>query len=314
MADEKWSYRFLKCRDCGTTENRHYASGYCESCYPNTTEYKVLEEFISGKSLADIGRDLGFSRERARQLLEKAISNEADNVSNSESSKEEKAMIRDTVKEEAKKNSYRLKYAEQIADKYDDMLALLESTSISSASNLLTQIGVSARASFIIDEDYPDISKRLFMNGNRWSTQHDCCVSCGTTETKHRSSGLCEQCYRKSEGFKEIQMRWRKENYAKFRASQKRYEREYYKRPEVKERQKIQGYQQRFGSKARRDAAIKQNGNKCIECGISRAEHRSKYGHDLSVLHIDGNLDNNDSDNLKPYCKSCSSRFAVLKK
>lgn len=311
LSNGKWSPFFTKCRECATITKDHYASGYCVDCYPNTLEYIVLREYLTGKTFADIGREKDISRERVRQIFEKAVLNEAENVSDKDSknSKEEIESIREVIKEEARKNSFRRKYEENIRNSLTKINEILNSTTISTSKVLLGKINITPGASFIIDEDYPDISRRLFMNGNQWSTKYEKCVICGTTDNKHRSNGMCEQCYRKSDAFRATQMKWRRDNYEKFRASQKRYETEYYQRPEVKKRQKIKEHQKRFGSNIRRELALKEYGNACSICKISRADHLKKYAQDLSVIHINEDLTDNTSENLKPFCKSCSNKI-----
>jgi hypothetical protein len=315
LSNGKWSPFFTKCRECETITKEHYASGYCIDCYPNTLEYAVLKEYLTGITFADIGRDKGLSRERVRQIFEKAVLNEAENVAdtNSDNSKEEIESIREVIKDEARKNGFRRKYQEEIRKSLPRIKEIVNTTSISTSKVLLGKINITPGASFIIDEDYPDISRRLFMNGNQWSTKYEKCVVCGTTDNKHRSNGMCELCYRKSDAFRATQMKWRRDNYEKFRASQKRYKTEYYQRPEVKKRQKIKEHQKRFGSNIRRELALKEYGNACSICRISRADHSKKYSQDLSVIHINGDLTDNSSENLKPFCKSCSNKITKAK-
>lgn len=309
LSNGKWSQHFTKCRECGTIFKNHYASGYCVDCYPNTQEFTVLREYLVGKTFAEIGRDLNLSRERIRQMFEKAVRNETENITKREvNSNEEAESIREAIKEEARKNSFRRKYSEDIRKALPRINEVLSTTTISSSKVLLARVNISSGASFIIDEDYPDLSRMLFMNGNQWSTKFEKCVVCGTTDIKHRSNGMCEQCYRKSDTYRENQMKWRRENYEKFRESQRRYEQEYYQRPEVKKRQIIKDHQKRFGSNIRRELAIKAYGNSCGECSISRKEHKRKFGQDISVIHINGDLSDNSLENLKPLCKVCSSK------
>ena len=33
LTDGRWSKKWSACRKCGTTEQKHYAQGYCETCY-----------------------------------------------------------------------------------------------------------------------------------------------------------------------------------------------------------------------------------------------------------------------------------------
>lgn len=75
----------------------------------------------------------------------------------------------------------------------------------------------------------------------------------------------------------------------------------------------------RFGGN--REAAIQRDGEKCMQCGLTRIEHKRKYNRDITVDHIDGNgngkpkeLKNNSLDNLRTLCLTCHSRKDNLQK
>lgn len=64
-----------------------------------------------------------------------------------------------------------------------------------------------------------------------------------------------------------------------------------------------------------RELVIKRDSEKCIKCGITRDEHKLKYGRDITVDHIDGkgmnapkSEKNNDLSNLQTLCLSCHMR------
>ncbi len=61
-----------------------------------------------------------------------------------------------------------------------------------------------------------------------------------------------------------------------------------------------------------RESVIIRDGERCVECGMTRQEHKDKYRRDITVDHKDGmgrntpqNLRNNDFDNLQTLCLSC---------
>ena len=63
-----------------------------------------------------------------------------------------------------------------------------------------------------------------------------------------------------------------------------------------------------FGGK--REEVIKRDGEKCVECGITRLNHIEKFGKDLNVHHKDGNginskNKNNTFSNLETLCLCC---------
>lgn len=61
-----------------------------------------------------------------------------------------------------------------------------------------------------------------------------------------------------------------------------------------------------------REKAIQRDGEKCVKCGMTRAEHRVNFGRDITVDHKDGmghgvpkHLKNNDLSNLQTLCIVC---------
>jgi 5-methylcytosine-specific restriction endonuclease McrA len=235
-AGSKWSSYFRKCRLCGKTDNEHYGGGYCFECYPDTNEAKLLQGYLGGENLAEIGTRLGFSRERARQLFNKAVSIDIERLGNvTEYRKQE---IRDQIELTYKQNRAAREFKHIIEENYD------------------------------------------------W--------------------GYCENCYTRSDEWKKQQYEYRTNNYEKFREHQKAYEAEYHKRPEVKERMNQKSFRKRYDGN--REATIELDDFKCRDCGIDRETHKLKYGHDLSVFHLDGSLKNNDPSNLATLCKSCLAK------
>jgi 5-methylcytosine-specific restriction endonuclease McrA len=72
-------------------------------------------------------------------------------------------------------------------------------------------------------------------------------------------------------------------------------------------------YEDRKHYGGNKETAVARDGG-CVRCGITRAEHRVKYGRDISVHHIDGRgtqlpkeQQNNELSNLETLCSSCHS-------
>lgn len=68
----------------------------------------------------------------------------------------------------------------------------------------------------------------------------------------------------------------------------------------------------RFGGN--REVAIQRDHEKCVRCGMTRVEHKERFGYDITVDHIDGrgslvdrSLKNNALDNLQTLCTPCHS-------
>lgn len=58
--------------------------------------------------------------------------------------------------------------------------------------------------------------------------------------------------------------------------------------------------------------AIQRDGERCVQCGMTRAEHRARFLNDITVDHIDGRgrgvpngQQNNDLSNLQTLCLIC---------
>ena len=65
----------------------------------------------------------------------------------------------------------------------------------------------------------------------------------------------------------------------------------------------------------KREQVIKRDKYRCCHCGMTRLEHKRKYGKDITVDHIDGNgsktpkhKKNNEMSNLQTLCLSCHAK------
>ena len=64
-----------------------------------------------------------------------------------------------------------------------------------------------------------------------------------------------------------------------------------------------------------REKAIQRDKEKCVKCGLTRKQHKRKYGRDITVDHIDGKgcrvpkaEKNNSLSNLQTLCSRCHTR------
>lgn len=84
------------------------------------------------------------------------------------------------------------------------------------------------------------------------------------------------------------------------------------KKLRIRERDRI-----RFGGM--REKAIKRDGEKCLNCAMTREQHHLKFGCDITVDHIDGNgrnskEQNNNLENLMTLCLSCHGKKDVKRR
>ena len=105
-----------------------------------------------------------------------------------------------------------------------------------------------------------DILYNQFMK--KWSRKYTKCIKCKRSDRKHKGHGLCENCfdkkrYKENPKVKEYRDKYRKNNRAKIRESQRRYHRR------IKEE------------------LFNLLGNKCVKCGF--ADKRA-----LQIDHING--------------------------
>lgn len=70
-----------------------------------------------------------------------------------------------------------------------------------------------------------------------------------------------------------------------------------------------------FGGWDNREAIVQRDGEKCVNCGITRVEHYERYKQDLHVNHKDRygrlvkkELKNNNPDNLETLCLMCHAK------
>lgn len=68
-----------------------------------------------------------------------------------------------------------------------------------------------------------------------------------------------------------------------------------------------------------REAAVQRDREKCVRCGMTRKEHRDKFGRDITVDHIDGSgrnteeeIRNNEISNLQTLCLRCHGKKDVV--
>ncbi len=72
----------------------------------------------------------------------------------------------------------------------------------------------------------------------------------------------------------------------------------------------IHGYSRtsHYSTGGQRQTVLQRDGYKCIECGMTDAEHKAKWGRPITIDHKDRNKKNNSPDNLRTMCLRCHGR------
>jgi len=281
-----------------------------------TREQKILRMYEEGRTLQEISDVFHFSRSRAQQIvvkeIERLIKKEFDFIP---SNQEERTQLNIAAKERVSeisstrkkvKAEYRSKeIINRIKNRMKQLPHYSNFLSLHDYSNALKENPADIKKYFskIADEL---ISKRR----NRWSDHYNSCRECGTITIKHQGHGLCRECYLKSNIFKEICEASRLRNQEKWKKKQKKYAKEYSKRPEVIEKRKKQYDIDNFNGN-RKNAMIRDN-YMCQICNITQKESLEKIGRDLYVAHIN-DIKNNNLDNLVTICKKCHNKRIVKK-
>lgn len=161
-----------------------------------------------------------------------------------------------------------------------------------------------------LKEYYPEAYKILEINvrefNKRWNKYYVKCVNCGTVNSPHRSHGLCEKCYPKSEEFKRMQQNSREKNKERWKERERKYLTEYNKRPEVIEKHRRKADLKNFGGN--REEAVARDNYRCTNCNLTREDSIKSGMGDLCVSRIDRNKNNNNLDNLQTLCRNCFSK------
>lgn len=288
---------------------------------------EIYESFKNGFTLQQLGSKFKLTRERVRQiiysiirknilhkLLKKEIPNDS-GLSHYEylGSEEGKLLIRNGLDEifEIRRKTYDLQNKRQISEKIkqSENLGLIPEK-FTSLNKYSEAIGTSPqRLSYF----FPEISKKMKINqtrgqgGRKWSRYYLKCRVCGTDTVRHRCNGYCQDCYEKTEEFKEIQRSSRLRHLEARKKQVGEYIKEYIKRPEVKakmkEKQKKMVDKKLYGGN--REKSIIFYGNKCFKCGLSREETIKITKNDLCVIHKNGLKNDNSIENLIPLCRKC---------
>lgn len=280
----------------------------------NERNAEVLKLYRNGKTLADIAVAFGFTRSRAQQIIINEIKKEIKKEFNLQYlSHEEEEALRVAAKEEVKeiftktKTFARTESEKNIIEKIRTKMNSAPDQSVFyTLSDYANALGEKAEQ---IKKYFPEIADNIVnRQRKKWSRYYNKCRSCGTTATKHVSYGLCENCYFKSDIFKELQEASRLRNQHKWKKKQLEYAKKYKDRPEVKEKTRKINDIKNFGGN--REKALKRDDYKCQKCGIQQEQSLTELKKDLFVKHLQDKNDNSLA-NLITLCTKCFSKETV---
>ncbi|MFA7685524.1 MAG: sigma factor-like helix-turn-helix DNA-binding protein [Candidatus Gracilibacteria bacterium] len=269
----------------------------------------MLAAYYGGSTLESIGEKYGVTRERVRQIINRAAIFELALSSNLDpSNKVEKKILAQRVSQKLKRihSKRRSDKDNKDLEELNKKIKLAENAGVF-ADNFFS-IPIYIKAADInereLREHRPDIIENIRNNRRRkWSWYYAQCRMCGTTTNKHKSLGYCEYCYYKSNEWKELNKASYLKNLDHRRESVNRYQKEYLKRPEVKAKNRVKNDLKFFGGN--RELAITAQKEQCSRCKMSRVEHFKKFKKDLFVSHKNGDRENNDLANLVVLCRVC---------
>lgn len=276
----------------------------------------ILKLYRNGKTLEKIAKLFKFSRSRAQQIVKAVIRKEIiDEFGLIYLTSEDKKLLEVAVRQEIEEISQKRKESvnqikeveeiKRIQEKMDKLLHYSVFRTLTEYAQALDEdVG-------LIKKYFPQIAKEIInKTKTKWSRLYNKCRSCGTTTIKHQSHGLCENCYFKSDIFKELQESSRLRNQHRWKKKQEEYRKKYLKRPEIIAKRKKEWDIKCFGGN--REKTLIRDRYMCQKCGITQEQSLKQYKRDLFVSHLNSKSDNSLS-NLITLCRKCFSKKTVKK-
>lgn len=274
----------------------------------------ILRLYKSGSTLSEIGDVFSFSRSRAQQIVIKEMKKDIlKRLGIEKLNRDEQVLLDVAAKEEIqeiaenrKMNKKTSEEQEFVARVNDKMKGLPDYHIFSTVSEYTRALNENI---ILFKKYFPDIAKAIIQKQKKmWSRHYIKCRICSTTSVRHMSHGLCENCYYKSDIFKEMQSASRIRNIDKWREKQNKYSKQYSQRPEVIARNREREDRKKYGGN--REKTIERDNFRCKECGMTREDSQKNLGRDLYVYHI-GSTKDNRLENLKTVCQKCHNKNTV---
>lgn len=257
-------------------------------------EADILSKYRRGMTLEEIASTINVTRERIRQIVMSTLIKELGQKARSGFKIDVQEYI-DSQKDLHKKSRYLSE------DQRKEIVNKIESGMKVTQVLILYSLSKEKFIGF-----FPQYKEKVELEPaekKRWSRFYLKCRNCGTAVIPHRSSGLCEECYPKSDHFKEIVRASNERNREKRNEHYRKYLKEYSKRPDVAMKNRKAWDLKHYDGN--RERAIENSGSRCVKCGISREDAVKKFGKELFVRHINGDGNNNVLSNLEVLCRDC---------
>jgi 5-methylcytosine-specific restriction endonuclease McrA len=254
---------------------------------------EVTALYRSGLTLQQIGNKYGITRSRIQQIVFRTLRRKiVSEIRHRLRTNPDRMPIKILVKEEIKRirNTKREKWLKtKLIEKAEKGIVPEKFTS---ELKFASALGLPIE---IIREFAPDLitviknNKTTGYGGRKWSRHYLRCRMCGTISVPHKMWGCCENCYYKTENFKEIQAASRLRNLHRWLPKQRKYQLEHYDKVN-------------YGGN--RKKVLDRDGYKCIKCSVTEEESIERYDERLRVVHL-GAIENNELDNLATFCRNC---------
>jgi hypothetical protein len=159
----------------------------------NERGYQILELYLGGFTLSEIGLKFGLTRERVRQIIDTIFLKEIEKSISNDVAVDVGAYVelqKQTHFEATKKR----KYAELI-DHENELLNRVEKFSSAYAFYKAYETD-SETIKEMLPKVYDKLEALESFRKNKWSKNFEKCIKCATTSVKHLANGYCENCLR----------------------------------------------------------------------------------------------------------------------
>lgn len=270
--------------------------------YDPVRDKGITELYKKGWTLEQIGKKHGLTRERIRQIIARDITKVLKNeLRHGRYPNPDHKSVKHLVKDEIKEIT-RSRARNRVLSKIEEAREMgVVPERFNSKAEYAQKLGLSVgqiqryapKVINIIRENIP-----VGYGGKKWSRYYLRCKNFGTATVPHHSHGYCENCFTKTDIFKDLQRASRLRNQERWKPKQTAYLDNYYN-------------QKNYGGN--RYIVLERDGYQCVKCHITEEEHQNKYGQRLRVVHLES-VDDNSLGNLATLCRECALKRIYAKR